>query len=232
MRNGYLMSLGLSIFLSTLIVVGFLSFRRMGWEDWYLRKIVKRAVIWMLGSLLLIALVTWGYRYYESRPTKQTTYYGVSLGNSQEEVQYVMGQPSSVGEKDKDPIFAGTFFEWAFNSTRTGKIPANKKIFDYDEWSYDLGDNDPRIHIDIVFAPDSKRVKEIDCFSSDKTYCQPILGISTGTSEEAVVKKLGKATKESLEFGVKTMLYCDLNIKIYLEKKAIIKIAVASPADL
>jgi hypothetical protein len=54
---------------------------------------------------------------------------------------------------------------------------------------------------------------------SRKGYCRTLAGISTGASEEDVIERLGKPSKEDLSGGVERLYYKDLHIAFHLEKK-------------
>lgn len=207
------MSLGEGIFLSTLLVVSFILFRWI-WARWGLKKIA----IGVASSICGITLAIWGYIYYENFPRAQENYYGISIGMSKPEVLYVMGEATNVGEPFEDPVLAG----W-ISLTKTNEISTGKSTADYDHWDYYRNDN--IVRIDVTFDSASKKVKAIHCFSG-KGYCQSVLGISTGTSEESVVNRLGKPAMEEIEGGRKTMLYSDLNLKLHLEKKAVYSLTV------
>lgn len=220
------MTLGLGIFLSTLLVVSFLLFRSVG-ERWEIKKILnniaitilKNLAIWMVSSICGIALVIWGINYYINLPTKQTSYNGISLRMSKPEVRLAMGEPTNVGEIDAK--LGGV----AIHVTKASETPSGKSITKYDFWSYDI--NDEKVSINVTFDSALKNVKEISCYSVTD-YCQPILGISTGTSEESVVDKLGKPTKEKVDGAIKSMIYSNLNLKFRLENKAVYMLTVTT----
>lgn len=223
------MSLGSGIFLSTLIIVVFMTFRYIG-ERSNLKKILKNLAIWVSGGICAIALLIWGYDYYQNFPAKQTTYYGISIGMSKPDVGYVMGEATQVGEMSKDPKFKGWYM-----ITNPKEIPGGKNIFNYDHWEYGPSDFEPRI--DVNFDQKTQKVIEISCYSRyDKGNCESILGISTGTSEENIVEKLGKPNKEKI-YGpngglTKTLLYQHLNLKLHLEKKAVYSLMITTSEDI
>ena len=200
------MTLGLAIFLSTLLIIGFLQFRSAR-KSMELKKIFNNIAlkilnnwgIWMVVIICGIALVIWGFNYYNNLPTKQTSYNGISLRMSKPEVRLAMGEPTNVGEID-------SMLGEVVNIAKASKTPSGRSIVKYDYWSYEINDN--KATIGVTFDSDFKNVKEISCYSAVDS-CQPILGISTRTSEESIVDKLGKPTKEITEGAIKSMLYSD-----------------------
>lgn len=211
------MSLGLGIFLSTLLISGVLLYRWYG-DQWGIKRKLKLVAIWSTVIFLFVALVTWGYKAYENFPRKQNKYYDLSLGMSKDSVKYVMGIPLNVLEESKDPKFSG----WK-TDIEVSKIPDNKSINDYKYWSYDLGEGQPRIDVD--FEAGTGKVKSIGCYSG-RGFCQSILGIYTGTGEDDVLEKLGKPTSETIEGVTKTMVYERFGIKLHLEKKKVYMLIV------
>lgn len=120
------MSLGLGIFLSTL-VVGLLLLQRWG----YLRKIAKYGLLFV-AAVVVIGAGFWGYNLYKNRPTKQNSYLDLSLGMSMGEVKYVKGWPDYVLEESED-------LDWTKNFLRVNKTSdigklKKKDIEDYLYW--------------------------------------------------------------------------------------------------
>ncbi len=223
------MTFGLGIFLSTLLILGFLQFRSVRKRKDLTKtlsnialKILNNWGVWLVASICGIAMGIFGFNYYNNLPTKQTSYDGISLRMSKPEVRLAMGEPTNVGEID--PRLGGV----AINITKASETPLGRSITKYDYWSYDISDN--KATIGITFDSDFKNVKEISCYSLVDS-CQPILGIHTRTSEESIVDKLGKPTKEMTEGAMKSMLYSDLNLKFRLENNAVYMLIVTTSGN-
>jgi len=136
-----------------------------------------------------------------------------------------MGEPTLVEEPDKDPKMVG----W-MSFMKTSEIPAGKSIDDYDHWSYEYGTK--RASLNVAFDSNSKKAKEISCDSRNTDEpCQAIFNISTGTSEEGVIEKLGRPSKEHIQNGIKTMIYSDLNLQLFLQKKVVFMLKVKSAIE-
>lgn len=217
------MSLGLGIFLSTLLICLVLLHR---WG--YLRKILK-------FGLALVALAAgggaafWGYSYYQDRPTKQLGYLDLKLGMTMDEVQYVKGQPGAVlVEEPPDSKWKGHLAVYTLDDLKDHE---KKEVIDYFYWQYDF--ESPRYRVDVIFSPTTKTVTEIGCYAElwDAFYntCG-VLGLAAGSDEEQIYGRLGKPAREKLEGFVKTVEYPDFNLKFKLKKNKAYYITVKSPS--
>jgi hypothetical protein len=215
------MSLGLGIFLSTLVVAVLLLCRWYG-ERWKMGRKLK-----IIATVVVVLLAVgygglWGWSYWEGRPKPQTGYYGVNLGMRMNEVVYVLGSPTTVDEPpDKDT-------RWA-KVDKVEELAKDKTIQDFFAWSYGDTDGDEnKARIDVEFSLKTKKVTSIGCYSSGQ-YCHSVNGITVGTTEDEVTEKLGKPTAVMLNEATKTLRYDELHMEISLTKKAVYMIKVVDP---
>ncbi|QJR09887.1 hypothetical protein DSM104443_00937 [Usitatibacter rugosus] len=205
--------MGDGLFLST-VVVAILLLYRWTRDRWRWRRIAA----WFAASLVLIAgtltITLIGYEKFKDRPTPQTMYSGLSPGMSPKEVLYIKGYPDNV-------YLTGTD-NWT-EVIRTDAIPKDKTIHNYAEWSFS---ENPRIEVD--FAGEPKIVTRIRCYSGDRL-CPPVVGLSTGVSEETVIAHLGAPATASIEGATKTLDYPDLNLQLWFTKQRLYMVAVKAP---
>lgn len=71
-------------------------------DRWMWKVIALWLVALLIAFGLLGGLAVWGWKTYEDRPTVQTTYEGVALGISIQDVRFLKGSP-----KDEDPTKDG-----------------------------------------------------------------------------------------------------------------------------
>lgn len=212
------MSLGLAIFLSTLVVSTVLLYR---WG--YLRKFA-RGVFALFVIVVLIGGTWFGYRAYESQPTPQTSYQNLSLGMGMEEVIYIKGVPNDVYSVE-DPEREG--WQEVIPVDELDKQEKRKDIKDYYDWAFH---EETGSRVDVSFSPTSQKLVEITCHanSDDLARCG-VLGIFTGASEEDVIDALGKPEHERIEGVTKTMEYPSLNLRMNLVKRKVYRLTVRSP---
>jgi len=212
------MSVGLGIFLSTVVIALVLFYRftqdRLNWK-----KII-RSIGLALGSLMLMgAIIGTGifvYNTVKSTPSKQFGYFDLKIGMSMPEVQYVKGDPTNVLEAE---IKDGGQAVVPVNALKQGD-----KIENYWFWAYELNDG---LRLDVVFDKKTKRLLEIACYSRGANECPPLLGISDGTNEDDLVAKLGHPTREKMDGSAKVMDYDKLGAHFYLTKKQVYMMTVA-----
>lgn len=212
------MSLGLAIFLSTLVVSTVLLYH---WG--YLRKFL-RAFVALLGVVVLVGGVWFGYQFYESRPTAQTAYRDLTLGMSMEEVIYTKGQPSNV-------ISAKAEEGWqsVISVDELDKQENRIGLKGYYEWSFD---EEAGSRVDVRFSPKTQKLVQISCYA-DEDYpgrCG-VLGVSTGALEEDIIDAFGKPGHERIEGVTKTLQYPDLNLVMHLAQRKVYMLAVKSSGN-
>lgn len=211
------MTLGLGIFLSTLLVVFVLLYRWYG-EQWKLARKLKITSLVLVVVLVVGFAGVWGYNAWENRPQMQTGYYGVQLGMNANEVLYVLGQPSSVSE----PPAKG---EQGWPITKFEDIPKDKTIRDYISWFYEGDQVKPRVDIRFLLA--TKKVRAVACYATATQYCHAVNGVGIGTTEEAVIKQLGEPSETKMQDTVKILKYKNQRVSFFLAQKAVYMIVVA-----
>ena len=149
------------------------------------------------------------------------SYLGITLGMSQQDVSYKLGNPFAVEENDNPN---GTNLTYMAND-----LPNGKSIFDYINWMLNpvkIEGGNPLITV--KFDATSKKVNSISCFPVNKslTGCLTIYGIATGLSEEEVFKKLRKPQSEIFKTmpvgNAKISTYSDKSLKIIFVKKSVV----------
>ncbi len=165
----------------------------------------------------MVGLATWGYVRFENRLTKQLEYYDLKLGMTKNDVTYVKGIPDYVQpDADKDG--------WQL-VIQTKEIEKGKSIKDFDTWSYHVSEGE---RLDIDFDKSGRGIITIGCFAHRNGSCRPILGISTGRTEEEVIERFGQPDKEKVDGVTKNMVYTNLNLSMYLERKKVYMFKVGS----
>ncbi len=212
------MSLGLGIFLSTLVLSTILLYRwtqdRWNWRKGLIRLGVVTSAIAAVGVGSIYT-----YDRYQNRLTRATGYYDLTLGMSKDEVYYVKGQPTEVHERPaKGDAFEGSWLVIYVNAIPKGKTPK-----DYISWAYSL-DTTSGDRLDIEFF-DRDRVSRIACYTTTG-FCRSILGIASGDTEESVKDRLGKPDREELSGVTKRLRYSSLNLSLYLVKKKVYMLVV------
>jgi len=211
------MSLGLGIFLSTLMV-GLLLLYRWTMDRWSWGRPLRRLSIGIVLVALIGGASLLAFTAYTNRSTAQTSYYGVALGMTKDEVRYELGQPSNV--TTPGDLTGAKPWERYSEVVPVGKIPGDKQVEDYHSWSYD---GPPRIDIDFDTA--SGKVISVGCYAGD-AHCNNVLTLSDGTSEHDVVERLGDPSKEQIDGATKIMSYRKLNLELYLTKEKVYMVKV------
>jgi len=253
------MSLGLAIFLSTLVISavllyhwGHLRAKQPNFNWWKGLKAVGIVAV----AFILIGGAWLGYRYYENRPTTQTQYYDLALGMSMDDVLYVKGLPQNVYEDD--PRFGGLASR-VIAIDALDKQEKKKTVEDYYGWSFvppweqprrlsDIKADEPPWErrtraehgrrnfqrLDVSFSPKTKKLTKILCYtnSDQEIYgACGVLGITTGMSEDDVINRLGKPEREKIEGVSKTIDYPNLNVTMYLTQRKVYMLIVRSFGD-
>lgn len=190
-----------------------------------------------IGTIVVVGVVVGAgafmYHEYENRPTKQTSYYGFSLGMNKQTALYVGGAPNYVGymrpNQSKGPVtLPGGLPSSPYVTYANGNIPSGKSFLSSSRWDYDANS----FAVTVSFDPKTGKITKIDCFDgSEDGLCRPVLGIGTHASEKAVLKRLGQPDQESIHNGIKTMNYNKLNLALQLDKNGVFEISVADKAQ-
>lgn len=222
------MSLGLGIFLSTLLLCLFLLYRWTA-QRWNWRRGFKWTALVTVSLLAVSVAVLFAYRQYENRLVRQTRYYDVALGMTQDDVIYTKGYPPNVYGAP-EPLSPGKpELGFMLPVIDADKLEKNKTVKDYGEWSYPDAINSSD-RLDIWFSPKTKRVSKITCFS-EGYHCRDILGIAGGTTEEEAMERLGHPARKELSGVSKTLEYPSLNISLTLSKKKVYMLSVTDGED-
>lgn len=197
---------------------------------------MSRRIYSACAALALLGVAAYVGRDYAAvpwrdRPVQQTAYYGVDLSDGKSEVEYKLGVPPNVvgpvdesqsGWRRGPPVY-----DVSANSANINALPRGRDFQSFDEWSYSVP-SDAGGHLSVTFDPETKKVREIGCFTSSVTRgaCNGAAGVNVGDSEANVKNTLGQPTSENLSGVSKSLIYGKLNIKLYLTKQMVYMIEV------
>jgi len=198
-------------------------------------KLSRSVVLVALAGVIILVLVLIE-RQRQNREEQLTSYYGVKLGSSKNEVGYNLGYPSSVqGPYRPDPMKRGWQVSDAFKLTKTGdvegtplELPGGSALKKYDEWNYDF----PPDQVTVTFDADKKTATSVRCLKlkDDRgSRCRAILGVTIGSSEADVVKALGSPERQEITGVFKSMQYQALGIELMLAKRRVYLITKTLP---
>jgi len=212
------MSLGLGVFFST-VTISMLLLYRFTYERWNWATIARRfgyTIGGLIGAVIVVSGGVWVYSNVLP-PPRPTAYAELKLGMSMDEVQYIKGLPNYVLgptiAKSQDDEFAG--FQ---KFVKVGDIEKGKSILDFSDWAYGGTENGSRV--DVSYGPDNK-VNSVICYSQRSYDCASLLGVAHGTSEDAVVERLGKPSLQLLNGVTKSIWYERYNTIYRFEKKRV-----------
>src|SRR6266851_1724366 len=95
------MTIGTGVFLSSLFL-GLVFLYVFTRDRWKWKKIIFRTVAADVILILLLATSIYGVNWYQERPQRAASLWGVSIGASESDVKFVKGEPSEVEDKDDD----------------------------------------------------------------------------------------------------------------------------------
>jgi hypothetical protein len=192
--------------------------------------LIKRAsILAVMLAILLAFYILFGL--YAKFSSDLHRYMDLNIGDTRDETLYARGVPTVVEDPPKfDASFGGNISRTyqVDGKDNKNRIPAGKSYKDYLSWSFD---NASGGRIDLEFDAHSMRISSIGCYSQSKTDCPQIFGISTGMSEDDVLRILGKPTTESLDGTVKRLEYDDIGLNVYLSKRFSYYIVKRSPNE-
>jgi hypothetical protein len=181
----------------------------------------------IFAALVFSFVAYYSFGYINSLPKKITKYQDISLGNSKDEVFYVLGVPNEVlFPPEKISQFKGVLQRFA-TKDEIKKNPSGEKGFD--SWQY----NKKGFRVDIDFDPQTGKVESIGCFISikkdfaDINTCK-VNGIRALDTEERVVDVLGKPDSSQISGVTKELSYPSLNMRIIFEQKFAYFIAISN----
>lgn len=159
----------------------------------------------------------------EAAPSNRPFYLGVHLGQSQDEVKYILGYPPSVvDDTPSDDQFPGYRVYDTSGQDKKNSMPARMGISDYRKWSYDASG----ARFDLTFSKAGGALEAITCFSNGSEMCPPLYGIRDGQSEESVIRSLGNPDRSSLDGVSKTLTYTALGLTVTLTQSRVYMITL------
>lgn len=179
-----------------------------------------RIAITVIGVFVLAAC--------SSKPVGQ--YYGVRLGASMNAVTYALGSPSLV----IDPVHLTTsisLYDVMRATHDVSEIPQGKTVNDYPEWGWETDAS----RVVVTFSKPHGKVIKVRCVATlnSPTSCKPLLGITIGSTEQSLKKKLGPPSQQVLHktsYGVsKTIGYDYLHAYFALIKQKVVEIQFGKP---
>jgi hypothetical protein len=220
------MSIGSGIFFSALIfAIVYLYKITRDRLDW--RKVARRSLIGFASIIAFVALglsIMFVYENIQEIPHRATAYADLRLGMSMAEVKYVKGYPTDVLENLGEESGDTKGFRRVIAVT---ELKNGQKVEHYATWEYAQTDQKHRIEVDF---DNIGTLNQIACFSQDTTNCPILFGIRDGTSENALLEKLGNPTNEEIDGVTKRIEYQQLGAWFYLEKKKVYMIGVVGNA--
>ena len=154
-------------------------------------------------------------------PPERPSYLGLHLGQTQEEIKYLLGYPPNVVVSELSNGFPGYRVYDTASHDQINGMPANKQISDYSEWSYPRSGG----RIDLNFS-NARTLEKITCYSDTFQMCPPLYGISVGQSEASVVAALGGPTSSRLEGVAKFLNYDAFGLTLTLTQGRVYMISL------
>lgn len=200
----------------------------------YLKRHSRSILLLCLSVAALVGGVLWLIRadYLRMIQNKYfqgpvTSYMGVNIGDTREEVLYKIGKPSYVfgaaACKVKDSCYWNVYDANTDLEDVDNHAPKTEKDFrTFGVYVYADRISNKIKEVSVQFR--NNKVRMIFC----RNKCESILGVSTGTKESDVYKLIGTPDKESIdpEFGNKTMIYKKFNLTLMLEKRTVYSVSV------
>jgi len=219
----FLMSIGLGIFLSALIfaMVGLYLTTRDRWDWFHISRWVAIGCGLLVGLGAIGLAATWGYQKIANLPTRQTTYADLTLGMTMDEVRYVRGDPEFVV---KTYVTRGLTAEEFLNAVQVDDLKHDNDMKTYLTWGFP---EKQQPWIVVSFDRRTKTLRNIWCFTGidnigNSNACPPLDGVRVGTSEEALVERLGEPSNQSIYGGDKTIDYNQYGLWFLLVRKRVI----------
>lgn len=226
LNGGLTMSVGTGLFLGLLCLAVVLLYTQT--KDSGRWRRLSRWIGGLGGALLVAVLIWFGYWYvrghFESRPRKIERYAEVSLGDSKEQVLYEKGSPTDVLVVAAD---VPAYMRGDLEVVKT--IPPDKSVTDYAHWEYESADSG---RVDVDFSPKTQRVVRVFCYSTEQRECPSLLNIAQGTTEDQVIKALGKPSHAELSTSAKTLTYSQFQVAFYLARRRVYGFELSTGVDL
>lgn len=180
--------------------------------------VAKRFGKWVLVALLafivLFALVIGAGVLTKQNATPLTSYAGVTIGESRDQVRYALGAPETFMAPNKPGTNASAQDRRTLSKAED---PLDFTVMESPRWFYDIPDKS----VVVAFDESTQKVAWVSCGS--RRWDCPIAfnGIRNLLSEDEVVKRLGKPDSEEFDGATKIMGYDRLNLTLYLEKRSV-----------
>jgi hypothetical protein len=183
------------------------------------------ALISLAAIAIFIALLS-----IPKRVEKQMNYAGLRLGATADEVLYIKGPPSKVGEMITEGFTVGSIM-----LTKIKDIPSGRKIKDYRYWDYDslrrwnLPYSSHKL--DLVFLADgNKRLTRVSYYSvGEFGECPDLEEITNGTGEETLLSRFGPPSSADLQ-GLAKIIECrDIGAIFFLQKQKVYVLGIYEP---
>lgn len=161
-----------------------------------------------------------------------TSYMGVNIGDTREEVLYKIGKPPYVFGAAACEVKERCY--WSVYSTNTeldnikkDAPKSGKDLWNFNVYLYENEASNNRKELLIQFR--KNKVKMIRCINQ----CSKLIGLSIKTRESIVYRILGKPNKEYInpESGEKTMSYEKYNLVLMLRKQEVYLLSVQKVND-
>lgn len=179
--------------------------------------------------VFLFFIILIGYHLSNSFQRKRgpvTSYMGINLNSTMDEVQYALGFPTYVYDVDPVKLGDGTILG-LFIAAKKEDINS-KGINNFFYWQYGTSDH----YIDVGFDPNERKVISIGCYVSDSSPLIPkeceILKFNVKEDESVIKDRLGSPFDEKLIDVTKTLYYKDINLNLRFHKKKLYYIIVGT----
>lgn len=176
----------------------------------------------IITAFTSFALLSLGLVFFKEKPVKIEEYHGVKIGDKADDLIYKKGVPSEVlGPETYDKEFG---YSREVKKIESNNLGVEKEVLKFEGWYIEITDN---YSLAVYFNRPGGEVSSIVCTSrGGREGCQSVNGVTIGTTEEDLTKKLGVADKENLEGRIKTAQYENLRLKFMLEKEKVYSIIV------
>ena len=208
-----------------------------------MKDIFIKVTLFLVGIFAITWLIQGGITLYEKIPgfNKYTSFEGVNLGDSKDQVFYLFGSPSVVYFTQIDDVLNAEGKVLQHNVTiyspaKEADIQANPRgIKGFNSWGiYHEGKT-----LFIEFNPSTEKVTSIRCYPPKGTRgacsldLEPFISrcctfLQTGDDEATVIRAFGKPDNELFSGRRKTMQYKRYNLEIDLEAQSTISIKVTN----
>lgn len=179
---------------------------------------------------VLVSLGTYAAVRYEEFNRQLTSYMGVPLGASMDEVEYALGSPPEVlALRAPDPNGPPGTFKWLHGkvwSYGTDELPKGTDLYDHPEWSYpDWG---------LLTFNERRRLYEVRChggrWNTKRRQCISVFGLNVGSTESEIFNTLGEPDRQEINSGLKSFYFVKLGLVLDLEKGRVVYIDKRSPS--